>query len=274
MDSCGLANTSWFVHQHLPEEPGRGPEHGARDLVSARSEEAGHPDHFAGVHLERHAAKGDAEHVLHFKDRGGDRRSARAGAQLHLVADDGVNEVGLGEFAGQPGGQYHPTVAQHGHPVGQAENFVEQVGDEDDADAASGGGPHGGEQGVDLAAIERSRRLVEDQDAPVAEAAQGPHNGHGHLLGRRQRTHGGAHVGHDAEVGQESLGVGDFATPPDAAQPRGGPGVAQAPCCPPRSAWGRGPGPGVPLGCGPIGRHGATGRRAIRRGGRRRRRRP
>ena len=95
------------------------------------------------------------------------------------------------ELAGRPRRQA-AAVAEHGHAIGDAEHLRQAVRDVDDASAFAGEPLDDGKHALDLAVGERRGRLVEDEDARVAD--EQPRNLHELHLGDAQPLDRGARV--------------------------------------------------------------------------------
>ncbi|MEY9883986.1 hypothetical protein ABIA43_005520 [Bradyrhizobium sp. USDA 328] len=91
-------------------------------------------------------------------------RSPRAGGLRKLATEHHADQL----EARQRGGLTladQAAVAQHGDAVGDFVDLVEEVADEDDADATSRELTHDAEENLDLMAVEAGGRLVQDQHA-------------------------------------------------------------------------------------------------------------
>ena len=89
----------------------------------------------------------------------------------HLAPHHVLDQL-LGVQFRQLAGMDGLAVAEHGHAVADRAEFIEPVGDVDDAHAAIPQRPHDGENLMRLGFGERGRRLVEDQQAgPVMNGA-------------------------------------------------------------------------------------------------------
>ena len=159
-------------HRHALDlgRPGIGAfdaEHQPRRFGAARAEQPGEADHFAVAQreIERRDIAGLA---VAFEARADVARLMRPGG--------GAFAGGLRKLAAQ----HHPdqfearqrrgvtrsdqlAVAQDGDAIGDLVDLVEEMGDEDDADAARGELAHDAEQDRDLVTVETRGRLVEDQ---------------------------------------------------------------------------------------------------------------
>ena len=97
-------------------------------------------------------------------------------------------------------------VAEHGDAVGEREDLVEAVRDEDRRDALLPQPPDEAEERLDLVVGERARRLVEDQDARV-DRERASDLDHLLLIGS-QAPHGQGRVEIETETLQSSLRPG------------------------------------------------------------------
>ena len=104
----------------------------------------------------------------------------------------------------------HRTVAQHGHPVGDLVDLVEEVRHEQDRDALVAQHPHDPEQLRDLAGVQAGRRLVEDQHPRV----DGDRAGDRHQLLHRDRV-----AAERGRPGRCATRCGTTAPPPAPASP-------------------------------------------------------
>ncbi len=156
------------------------------------------------------------------------RLQHRGGRAVDLPVGGGLGQLlELGEFAAEHLGNERTAgevareglsdefaVAQDGDAVGDLEHLVEEVGDEEDGDAAIAQIAHDAEQLFDLAAIEARGGLVEDEHAGVDDhgAADGDE-----LLDRdRVAREGRAGVDVEAEVSEVTGGFGVGCCPVDA----------------------------------------------------------
>ena len=106
------------------------------------------------------------------------------------------SRVGLGDRSAVD----EPTVAQHGHPLADPEDLVELVGHVQDRDVADGAVVDDADQQVDLARLQRRRRLVHDDDPGVGGQRPGDRD---HLLhAEAELAEPPAHVHVDAVPGQ------------------------------------------------------------------------
>ena len=83
--------------------------------------------------------------------------------EAYRSANHHLGEVRLGK-AGRVALPDNPPLAQHADPVGDLENFVKLVGDEDNALAGIAERPHDGEELLDLLRGQDRGRLIEDQN--------------------------------------------------------------------------------------------------------------
>ena len=100
--------------------------------------------------------------------------SSRIGLLQRLVAlaDHRFDQRGLAGRGGFRLG-YLSAVAKHRHGVGDAQNVLDEMGDEDDAGAFVAQAPQGREQALHLRRREGGGRLVEDDDAGAREQHAG-----------------------------------------------------------------------------------------------------
>ena len=103
--------------------------------------------------------KTDPGKVEHGITRGG---FAAANGKADRPADHHLGKVGLGK-CGRVALPDNLPLAQHADPVGDLENFVKLVGDEDNALAGVAKRPHDGEEFLDLLRCQHGCRLIEDQ---------------------------------------------------------------------------------------------------------------
>ena len=133
---------------------------------------------------------------------------------LERLADDQAHELVVVEPADGRVGD-HAAVAQDDDAIGEVHHLVEAVRDEDHARAAGGRAPHRGEQPPDLVAVQRGRRLVEDQQTvgavPPVERARDRDD---RPLGRRQLGDGHGDVERRVELAQQLTRVLGLVAPP------------------------------------------------------------
>jgi hypothetical protein len=105
-------------------------------LAPARADEAGEADDLPGRHVEidvlERAGQRESPHAQR-RDPLARRRVARHGV-LERPADHQLDEPRPVDLARRPGAD-GPTVAQHRDPVGDREDLLHPVRDEDDGDA-------------------------------------------------------------------------------------------------------------------------------------------
>ena len=121
-------------------------------------------------------------------------RHQRIGRDAGLgAAGHGLHQIGDGERAALAV-RRHPAVAQHGAAVGQRHHLVEPVRDVDDRGALLLHAREHREQPLDLAGLERRRRLVEDQQpaAPAQRLGDGDKLALGESSGGRRACRGPA----------------------------------------------------------------------------------
>ena len=172
------------------------------------------------MHLERHAAERDAEHHLGLEHRTTSRCGGDRGIQIaDGSADDEVDERPFVQLRRGHSCSHHFPIAQHRHAVGEVEHFVEHVAHEQHPGTQFGDTTHLAEQGIDFAAIERGRRLVEHQQAGAigVPVLKGTHDGHRSTLSCRQAGHGLTYVGGQAESQQQFLSTCRLGAPADSA---------------------------------------------------------
>ena len=139
------------------------------DVGGAGAELAGEADDLAGTDGEAHRlAEAVGEQPLDAKQRLVAERAAGREHGLEIAAehhgDDGVDVELGGRLRRQA-----PAVPEHRDAVGDAEDFGQAVGDVDDAPSLAGEALDDGEHALDLAVGERRGRLVEDEDAGIAD---------------------------------------------------------------------------------------------------------
>ena len=178
-----------------------------RGLGAAGAEQAGDADHFAGADVEIEGRHGGAPAVA---AQGHEALAGRAAAAVpadglvfELAAEHGADHVD----ALQPldvARLHLAAVAQHGHALAEREDLIEEMGDEDHADAARGQLAHGGEQRLHLAGVEAGGRLVEHEH--LARQIDRAGDGDDLLHGDRIVAERGAHVDVEAVVGEQRAG--------------------------------------------------------------------
>ena len=117
---------------------------------------------------------------------------------VHVLADHFRDQLELGDLVDVVDA-HEVAVAQNGQAVGHFKDLIEEVGDEDDADALFLQRAHDREKLLDLVFVERRGRLVEDEHLGVDVHRAGDGN---HLL------NGGGIVGErpgDVDVHVEAL---------------------------------------------------------------------
>ncbi len=117
------------------------------------------------------------------------------GAALHLVLQLAAEHVLDQAQAVEVGGAFHDqlaAVAQDGDTVGQREDLIEEVGDEDDPEPPVAQAPDHVEQHLHLPRVERGGRLVQDQH--LARQRHRAGDGHDLLDGDRLVPEVPAHV--------------------------------------------------------------------------------
>ena len=139
------------------------------DVGGARAELAGEADDLAGTDGETHRlAEAVGDEALDAEERRVAERAAGREHGLEVAAehhgDDRVDVELRGRLRREAA-----AVAKNGDAVGDAKDFGQAVGDVDDAPPLAGEALDDGEHALDLAVGERRGRLVEDQDAGIAD---------------------------------------------------------------------------------------------------------
>ena len=179
-----------------------------RGLGAPGAEQAAQPDDFAGCSARssgatapRPAESARGEHRLNLGagGRGGVRREIRRAhlAAEHLADQREPRQLRRGVFA------HEPAVAQHGDPVGERVDLVEEMRDEHDAEPAGPQLAHDAEKFRDLLLVEARGGFVEHEQLRlrVQRARDGDH-----LLERNgKRTELGVHVAVHLEARQRGL---------------------------------------------------------------------
>ena len=156
----------WLVsYQHLARVRGCDPEKREANVRSARSDEPSKAQDLAGADGERYPGERtllrevpDLEH--HVAQLG--RRPPEEVA--HRPADHVADRRRRRHFAGRPGGD-PAAIAQDRDPIGDLEDILHAMGDEEDRDAFAPQGLDDPEEATRLVSRQRCRRLVHDQDA-------------------------------------------------------------------------------------------------------------
>jgi hypothetical protein len=147
---------------------------GLEELVLAVTLEPGQPDQLTSVHGQvNRFAVGTQPQPANGQDRG----SAAGRGRFLLAAPDGFEFVRASHQADEiacrprrPGQVGHRYSRPHDRDaIADLFDLVYPVGDEDDADSLGGHPPDDGEKAVTGGHVECGRRLVEDQDARVAQ---------------------------------------------------------------------------------------------------------
>ena len=107
--------------------------------------------------------------------------------------------------------EIRPAVAKDGDPVGDLEDLLQAVADEEDGDALVAQVLDQAEELGDLVRRQRRRRLVHDEDADVERDRLGDLDGL--LGGERQAAGGAAHIEGDAEGREDLLGPAKHLAP-------------------------------------------------------------
>ena len=128
-----------------------------------------------------------------------DRAGVAAFKFLVAAADHALDQPALVDGAGRLGGD-EPAVAEDRDGVGDRQNVVEEVRDEDDAAAAGAHAAQHLEQALHLGRRQSRGRLVEDDDARAREQHAGELDQL--LQADRQRAHARVRIDIDAEVGE------------------------------------------------------------------------
>ena len=155
-------------------------EQDACEFQLTASHEAVDAEHFAGARLERDVlqAAGQRQPVglQHRRTIGRWRQRdiVRIGLlqRLAALADHRFDQGGLAGRGGCGLGDL-PAVAEHRHGVGDAQDVLDEMRDEDDAGAFVAQPPQGRKQALDLGRRQRRGRLVEDDDAGTREQDAG-----------------------------------------------------------------------------------------------------
>ena len=169
------------------------------DLLASRAEDPGDADDLARMDRERHPVDVRPRELAHVQRR----LAALGGGPLRGGADrlagDHADQRVVVELAAPRVGD-DLAVAERDDPVGQVDDLVEAVRDEDDAGAALGDAADRAEELGDLLAVQRGGGLVENEDVvragPAVERAGDGDDG---PLGGGQARDRDAHV----EVGVE-----------------------------------------------------------------------
>jgi len=125
----------------------------------------------ARAHLERQVidrlepAIADGAEVLHVEHDGAGICGRLLQGEHHLTADHQLRQLALAHALGADAGSRDAALAQHGHPVGDGQHFVELMADEDDRVAAGDHALQRGDELSDLLRRQHRGRLVENQDA-------------------------------------------------------------------------------------------------------------
>jgi hypothetical protein len=182
------------AHADRPRVALVGAEDGAQRLRPARADEPGDAEDLALAHPERDRvrAAAEAQPLDPQQLRVAARRGVAEVRVVHPPADHQPHDAGGVDLRDPPGGR-HRAVAHHRHAVGQREDLVEVVGDEDHGDPAGAQAPDDAEERLDLGGRQRRRRLVEDQQAAVARERLGDldelHLRDPEVLDQRRRRH-------------------------------------------------------------------------------------
>ena len=120
-----------------------------------------------------------------------------------LAAEHHRHELDARQFGNRARSDEAP-IAQHGDPVADRIDLVEEVGDEDDADAAALEIPQDLEKRLDLVRVEAGGRLVEDEH--LGREIDGARDGDDLLDGHRVGAQGIGDVDIEAIACQKLLG--------------------------------------------------------------------
>ena len=135
---------------------------------------------------------------------------------LQLAADHLLHELELRDLRRPVLGD-EPTVAQHRHPVGELEDLVEEVRDEEHRDALVAQGAHDVEEHADLVGVQARRRLVEHEHLGVD--VDGPRDSDELLHGDRVAAEGRGRVHVETEPREHLRGPAVHGPGVDAAEP-------------------------------------------------------
>ena len=160
-DAHGLA-----VDEGLPAIGALDAEDELGRLGAAGAEKAREPHHLAGTDRQIERLQEAALAVILERDErlAGDGVALVAVQRLRreFAAEHHRHELDARQFGNRARADEAP-VAQHGDPVADRIDLIEEMGDEDDADAAALEIPQDLEKRLDLVRVEARRRLVEDQ---------------------------------------------------------------------------------------------------------------
>ena len=189
------------------------PKRASADIGAAGADQAGEAEHLAAADVEADILEDAlAAEVAHRQEQLALRRRRPLGEQPHL-APDHVGDRALRRRLGARHGRDQPAVAEHRDLVGDLEDLLQPVADEEDGDALVAEVADELEELGDLVRRERRGRLVHDQDADVERDRLGDLDRL--LRGERQPARRAPHVERHAEFGEDRLGLAEHRAPVD-----------------------------------------------------------
>ena len=120
-------------------------------------------ERFPGRDGERHRPNGLSDSPVDGQDNAFRRGGRPDIGVAHRAAYDLLDQI-VRRRIPDPHRRNPPSVAKHGHTVGDPEHLVETMGDINDANPARTKPPQGVDEAADIRLRQRGRRLVENED--------------------------------------------------------------------------------------------------------------
>ena len=159
----------------LPFDDGPQAEHRFEQFRLTVARHSRHTEDLARPDLEHGVVHGEATVGAAHRDTVDHERGLRAdglafGRQRgHALADHPLDQFLVGHRRGVVAADHHLSAAQHGHPVGDRPGLAQLVRDDHDRESVLAEAVDHAEQCLDLLRSERTRGLVEDDDARLGD---------------------------------------------------------------------------------------------------------